>query len=68
MVSSSGKTYDTPANKELPALREQLKSNIDKFGDKDPVIIRPDPQTKQERIIDVLNSAAAAGVKNLTFS
>ncbi len=68
VVSSSGKTFDTPTNKELPALREQLKSNIDKFGDKDPVIIRPDPQTKQERIIDVLNSAAAAGVKNLTFS
>lgn len=68
VVSSSGKTFDTPTNKDLPALREQLKSNIDKFGDKDPVIIRPDPQTKQERIIDVLNSAAAAGVKNLTFS
>jgi biopolymer transport protein ExbD len=67
-VSSSSKVFDTPNNKELPSLRELLKSNIDKFGDKDPVIIRPDPQTKQERIIDVLNSAAAAGVKNLTFS
>jgi len=67
-VSSSGQTFDTPNNKELPALREKLKSNIDKFGDKDPIVIRPDPQTKQDRIIDVLNSAAAAGVKNLTFS
>jgi len=68
VVSSSDKVYDTPTSKDLPSLREQLKGNIDRFGDKDPVIIRPDPQTKQERIIDVLNAAAAAGVKNLTFS
>lgn len=67
-VSSSGTVYDSPNNKELPSLREKLKNNIDKFGDKDPIVIRPDPQTKQERIIDVLNAAAAAGVKNLTFS
>lgn len=67
-VSSSGQVFDSPNNKELPSLREKLKSNIDKFGDKDPIVIRPDPQTKQDRIIDVLNSAAAAGVKNLTFS
>jgi hypothetical protein len=32
------------------------------------VIIRPNENARQERIIDVLNGAAAAGVKNLTFS
>ena len=32
------------------------------------MIIRPNPETRHERIIDVLNAAAAAGVKNLTFS
>ena len=68
VVSSSGKIYDTPNSRDLLALRDQLKNNLAKFGDKDPVVIRPDPQAKQERIIDVLNSAAAAGVKNLTFS
>ncbi len=68
LVSSSGTAFDNPGSKELPALRDKLKSNIDKFGDKDPVIIRPDPLTKHERIIDVLNAAAAAGVKSLTFS
>lgn len=67
MVSSSGQVFDNPTNKDLPSLREKLKSNIDKFGDKDPVIIRPDPLTKHDRVIDVLNAAAAAGVKSLTF-
>lgn len=67
-VQLNNKVYDNPANKDLPELRAWLKDTIDKFGDKDPVIIRPDPQTKHERIMDVLNAAAAAGVKNLTFS
>jgi len=67
-VQMNNKVYDTPTSKELPELRGWLKDTINKFGDKDPVIIRPDPQTKHERIIDVLNSAAAAGVKNLSFS
>lgn len=67
-VQLNNRTYDSPANKDLPELRAWLKDTIDKFGDKDPVIIRPDPQTKHERIMDVLNAAAAAGVKNLTFS
>jgi len=66
-VSSSGQPFDTPNSKDMPALKEKLKSNIEKFGDKDPVIIRPANEAKQERIIDVLNAAAAAGVKKLTF-
>jgi biopolymer transport protein ExbD len=68
VVSMNNKVFDTPASKELPELRARLKENIDRFGDKDPVIIRPADSARQERIIDVLNSAAAAGVKNLTFS
>jgi biopolymer transport protein ExbD len=68
VVTMNNRVFDTPASKELPELRAQLRENIDRFGDKDPVIIRPDDNARQERIIDVLNSAAAAGVKNLTFS
>ena len=68
VVSMNNRVFDTPASKELPELRAQLKDTIDRFGDKDPVIIRPNENARQERIIDVLNGAAAAGVKNLTFS
>src|SRR6478736_3198444 len=50
----------TPTSKELPDLKQWLKDTIAKFGTEDPVIIKPDPQTKHERIIDVLNAAAAA--------
>lgn len=67
-VQINGKPIDSPTSKELPDLRAWLKDTINKFGDKDPVIIRPDPLTKHERIMDVLNAAAASGVKNLTFS
>ena len=64
----NNKVYDNPASKDLPELRSWLKDTISKFGAEDPVIIRPDPQTRHERIVDVLNAAAASGVKNLTFS
>jgi biopolymer transport protein ExbD len=67
-VQMNNKVYDSPGSKELPELRNWLKETISKFGAEDPVIIRPDPQTRHERIVDVLNAAAASGVKNLTFS
>lgn len=54
-------------DKPLNGLRTLLKNAIDRFGDKDPVIIRPAPDTHHERIMDVLNAAAASHVKNLTF-
>jgi biopolymer transport protein ExbD len=67
-VTMNNQAYGTPNDKNLPALREWMKNAIEQFGDKDPVIIRPMPDTRHERIVDVLNAAAASGVKNLTFS
>lgn len=67
-VQSSEKVFDSPTSKDLPELKAWLKDTIAKFGDKDPVIIRPDPQTKHERIMDVLNAASASGVTKLSFS
>jgi biopolymer transport protein ExbD len=66
-VQMNNKVYDNPSSKELPELRTWLKETIAKFGDKDPVIIRPDPQTKHDRVMDVLNAASAAGVTKLSF-
>jgi biopolymer transport protein ExbD len=68
IVSMNTTSYGQPGDKNLQALRDWLKNAIETFGDKDPVIIRPSPDAKHERIIDVLNAAAASGVKNLTFS
>ncbi|MBU6182202.1 MAG: biopolymer transporter ExbD [Verrucomicrobia bacterium] len=67
-IQMNNQVYDNPTSKELPELRAWLKQTIQKFGDKDPVILRPDPQTKHERVMDVLNAASAAGVTKLSFS
>ncbi len=67
-VQMNNKVYDSPTSKELPELKAWLKETIAKFGDKDPVILRPDPQTKHDRVMDVLNAASAAGVTKLSFS
>jgi len=67
-VSINTENYATPADKDLKRLKDWLKNAVDTLGDKDPVIIRPSPDTKHGRIIDVLNAAAFAKIKNLTFS
>lgn len=59
--------FGTPTDRALLSLRDWLKATQG-FGGEDPVIIRPNSQTSHERIIDVLNACAAAGIKNLTFS
>lgn len=60
--------YDTPADRELPTVRGKLKQVLDLFGEKQPVIIHPQPKVRQQRIVDVLNACAAVGVKNLSFN
>ena len=67
-VTMNNQSFGTATDRKLQPLREWLKNAIEQFGGEDPVIIRPNPETRHERIIDVLNAAAAAGVKNLTFS
>ena len=67
-VSMNNEVYGVSTDRGLQRLREWLKATIEQFGGEDPVIIRPQSETKHERIIDVLNAAAYAGVKNLTFS
>jgi len=59
---------DTPTSKDLPQVRQWLVEHIERFGDSDPVIIRPELDARHERVMDVLNAAAAAEVRNLTFS
>lgn len=66
-VQMNNQVYGVPTDKNLNPLREKLKAMIEQFGPDDPVIIRPVPDTRHERVMDVLNAAAASGVKNLTF-
>jgi biopolymer transport protein ExbD len=67
-VTMNSNPFGTPSDRSLLSLEAWLKNAIEQFGGEDPVIIRPSPETRHERVIDVLNAAAAAGVKNLSFS
>jgi biopolymer transport protein ExbD len=66
-VVGNNQSFGTATDRALLSLRDWLKATQG-FGGEDPVIIRPNSDTKHERIIDVLNACAAAGIKNLTFS
>ena len=67
-VSMNNQSYGLAPDRNLTALREFLTKTVEEFEGKDPVIIRPAMDSRQERIVDVLNACAASGVKNLTFS
>lgn len=69
VVVSSKNLVAPPTDKDLGNVRNYLENDvIARFGaEKSPVIIRPDPEARQERIMDVLNAAAASGVQKLTF-
>lgn len=67
-VTMNNQVFGNPSDKNLMQLKEWLKSITGEgSGSKDPVIIRPANDARQERVIDVLNACAAGGVKNLTF-
>jgi len=68
IVSVNDRPLGDKTDKNLQQLRDFFKQSIAQFGDKDPVIVRPSPETTHERIMDVLNAAAASSVKNLAFS
>lgn len=66
-ISVNNRIFDSASSRDLPELRGWLKDTITRFGDRDPVIIRPDPGTRHQRVIDVLDAVSAAGVKKLSF-
>jgi biopolymer transport protein ExbD len=75
-VTMNNREYGTAADKNLMALREWFKGTLEQFGGDDPIIVRPAPDTKNGRIMEVLNAIAASRVtvdgkevsfKNLTF-
>ena len=67
-VSVNDQALGNKDDKNLQALRDFFKHSIEQYGDKDPVIVRPAPETTHERVMDVLNAAAASKVTKLTFS
>lgn len=66
-VQINGTSFDPANSTELNGTRDKLKELMS-FGAKDPVVIQPAPDARQEQIVRVLNAAAAAGVRNLSFS
>jgi biopolymer transport protein ExbD len=75
-ISSEGRVsmhdfvYGQPGDKTLHALREKLTALTDPATNtiKDPVVIHPDNDARQERVMDVLNACSVAKVTKLTFN
>ncbi len=57
---------DTATDNKLPDTIARLKGIVEAHATQ-PIVITPTRSTKHQRVIDVLNACAAAGVKNLAF-
>ncbi len=65
-VQFQNAVLDTAKDRDLPTLTQRLTEIIAKQPTT-PIIIQPSPMTPHQRVVDVLNAASRAGVKNLTF-
>jgi biopolymer transport protein ExbD len=65
-VMFNGAPIDLIDSHSLPETMAHLRSIVADTPDR-PVIIRPEPSTRHQRIIDVLDACKAAGVKNVAF-
>ena len=66
-VSINDQSYGAPDDNSLAGLRKWLTGVVAEFGIDEPVIIRPASEARHERIMQVLNAAAASGVVKVTF-
>ena len=64
VVSMNDRVYGQADDHDLAELRSWLIEARQTFGTQDPVVIRPSPATQHGRLMDVLNCAAAAEVRN----
>jgi biopolymer transport protein ExbD len=65
-VDIYGHPIDTPTDHQLPDLTARLQNIVHAHATQ-PVVVTPTRSTTQQRVVDVLNACAAAGVKNLAF-
>ena len=70
-VILNGREYDRPDSPALPALESTLvryRLSSTAAGNEPMITIQADDEASQQRVIDVMNACAAAGIKGVTFS
>ncbi len=65
-VTVNSAPTDTPDDHALPETLGRLKAIVQTNATQ-PVVITPSRSTRHQRVVDVLNACADAGVKNLAF-
>jgi biopolymer transport protein ExbD len=65
-VTINGQPADNTTGHALPETTKRLQEIV-ADNPKQPVILTPDSSSRHQRVVDVLNACAGAGVKNLAF-
>ena len=69
-VFLNGRQFDSPTSQELPELQATLlryKATSDANRAEAMITVAAHDESTHQRVIDVMNACAAAGIKNVTF-
>lgn len=66
-VLFNGEEIGAAHDSQLAGLRARFQHIQQMFGDKDPVLLRPDSSVRHERIMEVVSAIQAGGVSTVTF-
>lgn len=67
LVLLNDKPYGQPEDRSLLTLRRWFKDTAETFGTSDPVILRPSPGARHDRVVQVLACVNAANLTNVAF-
>jgi biopolymer transport protein ExbD len=69
-VALNGREYDSPDSVDLPQLLATLiryRQSAEASRNEPMITIAAEDESKHQRVIDVMNACAAAGIKNVSF-
>lgn len=66
-VLFNGEEIGAPQDSQLTGLRLRFQHIHQVFGDKDPVLLRPDANIRHQRVVEVVTAIQAGGVSKLAF-
>ncbi len=65
-VMLNGASVDSTTDHSLPETVARLRAVVADAPER-PIVIRPDPGTRHQRVVDVLNACKGAGARNVAF-
>lgn len=65
VVALNGQEYGQADDHELSRLKTWVRNTVETFGDRDPIVVHPNPDVRHERFVEVLSALNRGGAKKV---